>query len=260
MQSPFDEQARRAFEAQQRAQANSRFWNRQLFKLVYILCVIFVLPVALCGFAALYLAIYEPETLQRAIKARPQGPKVDDLESPSFFVREAALKKLVKGPADRTQRDVAEKIKKLLSDQMPAIQELAIDSLGDWGQPEDAAALATLSRERMSVFVRPKICVALGKLQGEQALDALIDISGMGWTEQEHALRAIATFGPAAEPALLKRGETADVSLKPSICLALQSLGTAASLPFLETAAKDENPQVADAARKAIAAIGKRAK
>lgn len=260
MYYPPDEQARRAYEAQQRREASSRYWNRQAFKLVYVLCVIFVMPGVIIGGFAVYLAIYEPDQFQRAIKSRPQGPRVDDLESPTYFIRESALKQLTSGTPDRTRRDVAVKIKKLLTDSNPAIQERAIEALGDWGQPEDATALSALARDRMSTFIRPKICVALGKLQGEAALDGLIDILGMGWTEQEHALRALATFGPTAEPALLARGESGDASFKPAICAALASLGTAESIPFLEAAAKDANAQVAEAARKAIAAIGTRTK
>ena len=254
MSNPFDEQARLAYEAQRR----QSYWNRQAFKLIYVLGVMFVLPGVIIGGFACYLAIFEPEQFQRAIKSQPQGPRVDDLENPSFFIRQAALQKLVSEPPDRSRRDVAEKIKKLLSDHHPATQELAIDSLGDWGQPEDAAALGTLARDRLSTFVRPKICVALGKLKGEAALEALIDILGMGWTEQDQALRELKNFGPEVEPALLKRAETADPNFQIVICSTLQTLGTTNSIPFLEAAAKGDNPQVADAARKALEAVRKR--
>jgi hypothetical protein len=259
MYNPHQEQARRAYEAQERREATSRFWNRQAFTLIYILCVIFVVPGVLIGGFALYLAIYEPEQFQRAIKSRPQE-RVDALDSPTYFVREEALRKLVRSTPDRTRRDVAEKIKKLLSDSNPVVQELAINSLGDWGQPEDAAPLVALAREPTSTFIRPKICVALGKLQGEIALAGLIDISGMGWSERDFSLKEFANFGPQVEPALLARGETADDNLKPAICAALQSFGTSASLPFLEGVAENKDPQVAGPARRAIAAIGERAK
>ena len=122
-------------------------WRRQRFKLLYVLFISFGMPALLIGFFALYLAIYEPE---RLFRDRPQEAQkaVDPLESPTFFIRQDALSKLVSSPSDRSRRDIVEKVKPLIKDSNFQIQDTAIDVLGKWGSPEDAAADSWPGRSR----------------------------------------------------------------------------------------------------------------
>lgn len=242
---------------QARAEANARFWKWQAFKLIYVLCIIFVMPAMLIGGCAVYLAIYEPQELAKRVRSQPQVA-VDPLQNPSYFVRQEALQKLVQGPADRTRRDVAEKIKPLLRDSNPQIQELAIAALGNWGDATDVPALLELAADRFAVFIRPSICAALGKIEGDEALDALVDISAMGDSEWQRAFAELSKRGPAAEAALLRRGAEADAATQRPICIALGHLGSDDCRPFLQTAAASDNPQLAAAAKQALDELAKR--
>jgi HEAT repeat protein len=233
------------------------FWRWQAFKLIYVLCIIFVMPTILIGGCAVYLAIYEPEQLRKSLNRKPPV-QVDPLESPSYFTRHDALKKLTTGPADRSRRDVAEKIKKLLRDSNPQNQELAIEALGKWGTAEDVPALRELAADQFSFFIRPSICKALGNIPGEESLEGLIDILGMGNIEGAEALTQLRKSGPAAEAALLRRGESAEPAFKAAICSALGQLGTGDSEAFLTEAAAGEDAQVAAAAKQALGALAKK--
>ena len=214
------------------------------------------MPALLIGFFALYLAIYEPNRLFR--DRPPEAQKaVDPLESPTFFIRQDALSKLASGPVDRSRRDIVDKVKPLIKDSNFQIQDTAIDVLGKWGSPEDAAALRELAQDRFSVFVRPQICAALSKIGGDASCEALVDILGMGDTEREHAQNALAQCGPVAEDVLLRRGESADPALKRVICLALEQLGTEKCISFLTTAADDTDMGVSTAAKQALAKIAR---
>ena len=282
MPNPNDEEARRAFYARQQEQLRpppqpspwdqqqqrkvdrQQYWNLyfriQAFKLVYILCIIFVLPVGAMLFAALYMAIYEPEYFRRAAAAHrvpPEAP-VKALENPSFFVRQAALQKLLKEQPGRNDRELAAKIKNLLHDPNPQIRELAIDALGDCGQPEDAPALVEWAKDQFSHFERPRICQALGKLKGEQSLSAMIEMLLIDPAVRDLAIKLLASFGPEAENALLKRGETAVGDERAVICTALGDLGTDQSVPFLEKATEDEKPAIAEAAKQALRKVQER--
>jgi HEAT repeat protein len=230
------------------------YWRRQRFKLLYVLFISFGMPALIIGFFALYLAIYEPEKLFRH---RPQGPQkpVDPLESPTYFVRQDALNKLAASPADRSRRDVVEKVKPLLRDSNFQIQETAIQVLGDWGSPEDAAALGDLARDPLGVFVRPKVCAALGKIGGEPSCEALVDILGMGDAERAAAIPALAQCGAVAEDVLLRRSATAELAHQRAICQALAEVGTAKSLDYLTAAAENPDPALASAARQALEKI-----
>lgn len=235
------------------------YWRRQRFKLFYVLFISFGMPALLIGFFALYLAIYEPENLFRH---RPQGPQkpVDPLESPTYFVRQAALNKLAAGPSDRSRRDIVEKVKPLIRDSNFQIQETAIQVLGDWGSPEDAAALGDLARDRFGVFVRPQVCAALGKIGGEPSCEVLVDILGMGDAERVAAIPALAqcsraSNGPGAEDVLLRRAPTVDVAHQRAICQALEQVGTEKSIEYLTAAAENPDPVLSAAARQALTKI-----
>lgn len=246
-----DERAWQAHQEQLRRQA---YWNRQAFKLIYVLFFAFGFPLLLAVFFAIFLAIYDPQALVRATRSKPQEA-VDKLDNPSFFVREAALKELTAGTPDRSRRDVAEKIKKRLHDSHWPVQERAIDALGDWGQPEDAEALADLMNDRMSTFIRPRIIKALGKLQGDRALELLIGGLGMSPNDQAASVEAICQFGPAAEKGLLAHEEP---DRRAGVCMVLKSIGTAECIPYLEAAAEDENAQTAKVAKEALETVKKR--
>ena len=230
---------------------SENYWRRQVFKLVYILFFAFVFPALVIGFFALVLLVYEPQTL---FKNRPRGPQraVHPLESPTWFVRQEALDKLAARPADRSRRDIVEKVKPLLRDSNFQIQDTAIKVLGDWGSPEDAQALRDLAADPSGVFVRPQVCAALGKIGGEPSCEALVDILGMGDSEREQAIAALEKGGPAAEEVLLRRGATAEPANKRAICLALAKIGTEKSREFLTTASADVDQTVADAAKGAL--------
>jgi HEAT repeat protein len=243
----------------ERTALNERYWKRQAFRLSYVLCVIFVLPAVIIGFFVLYLAIYEPAEFRERFHRRPLVA-VDPLDNPSFFVRQEALRKLVVGPADRSRRDIAEKVKGLLRDSNFQTQELAIAVLGKWGQPADATALKELAADPFGTFVRPAVCRALGELGGNESLQALIDISAIGATEREHAISSLLLHRAEAEAALLDRAATADSSQLAAICGGLGQLGTEKCLPTLEQYAEDENPQVAGEARRALLAVQQRSR
>jgi HEAT repeat protein len=233
----------------------SNYWRWQKFKLAYILSVIFLLPGAIIGFFALYLAIYEPDEFRTAIRSKPQVA-VNPLESPTYFVRQDALKRLIREPPDRSRRDVVDKVKKLLRDSNPQAQELAIEALGKWGRPEDARALGELAADPFSVFVRPAICRALGELGGRESCGVLVDILAQG--SPEPAIAALRQIGPTAEPALQQLAVDADAAKRAAICTALAQIGTAESGPFLEAAAGDDDPEVAKQAKLAMAAVKSR--
>jgi len=231
--------------------SESPFWRWQAFRLVYVLCVIFVLPAVLIGSFALYLAIYEPEQFVKSVRSQPQVA-VDPLESPSSFTREAALQKLIADPADRSRRDVVPKIKQLLRDPNPKIQELAIAALGKVGQGEDVEALLELAKDRFSIFIRPQICQALGEIDGDESLEALVEILGMGTTERDQAVAALSRRRAAAETTLLRRAAEVDAAQQVAICFALGKLGSEQAKPYLEGAATSDDLALAAAAKQAL--------
>jgi hypothetical protein len=233
-----------------RSNDQGSFWRWQAFKLIYILGVIFVLPAIVIGGFALYLAVYEPEELVKRLRSQPQVAH-DSLESPSYFVHEEALRKLTKGPADRSRRDVVEKIRPLLRDTNPQNQELAIAAIGKWGNAEDVPILLDLAKDRFSTFIRPQICVALGDIEGDEALEALVEVLGMGSAEWDHAMSALSRRGPAAEEALLRGAQGGDFAKQAAICKALGLLGSEASRSYLESASTSEDSTLAATAQQA---------
>lgn len=235
------------------------YWRRQQFKLIYILCVMFVLPGVVIGVFALYLAIYEPGELRERL-GKPRTGKVDPLENPSYFIRQDALKKLASETPDHSRRDIVEKVKKLVRDSNFQIQESAIDVLGKWGSAEDVPALFDLAKDQFGTFVRPHVCKALANIGGHEAVEALIDIQGMGSSEREHAYVALHKIGGDIEKAILERAEMADDAKLVVLLPALGEFGTEKSEELLEKAAGSENEQVAAAAKNAREAMRKRRK
>lgn len=231
--------------------------RRQFMKLIAVLIVIFVIPGAVIGTAALYLALFEPAEFRKAIGTPPSANPLDDLSNPSDFKREKALRALIKGPADRNQLEVAAKLRPMLSDPNPNLQSLAIEALGYWGQPEDAEAIIQRIKSMHPNLVPEFMFTTLGRLGGKEASEELARHLGNSWL-REQVTKALSECGPEGETAALKYIEDSDPRTREAVCLALQSLGRAASIPGLEKATGDSDPQVAAAARQALVAASVR--
>src|SRR5207244_1590321 len=96
-----------------------------------------------------------------------------------------------------------------------------------------------------------------GALKDERAAEPLAGCLG-DFQLRGHAVVALKALGPAAEKAVLRLLEHPDVGIRVRACGILQEVGTRASVPALEKAAKDDHAGYAAAAAKALQAIAGR--
>jgi HEAT repeat protein len=118
--------------------------------------------------------------------------------------------------------------------------------------------LLELAKDRFSVFIRPKICLSLGKIGGQESFDALVDILCMGPMEREHCLTVLSQDRAAAEIALLRRATQANPDEQLAICFALGRLGSEQSRLYLESMAAADDSQLSVAAKQALSTLAEK--
>ena len=203
---------------------SEEYWRRQCFKLFYVLFISFGMPALIIGFFALDWR----STNRRICSGIVRRDRRNRSIRWSLYVLRAPgrLEELAAGPADRSRRDVVEKVKPLIRDSNFQIQETAIQVLGDWGSPEDAA-LGDLARDPFGVFVRPQVCKARGR--SAASLRARCWWTFWAWATPS-APCGDRRFGPMRPPIERKGGgrralaATAEIVHQRAICQALEQV------------------------------------
>ncbi|AXL53337.1 PBS lyase [Paraburkholderia caffeinilytica] len=151
-------------------------------------------------------------------------------------------------------------------DPSAAVRRAAIGALGIGAAATDDIIAALLSALGDAAWqVREEAAATLGKLRAPGARDALIAaLDDDYWQVRLQAVRALGKLGDANASAISTASTAvaallthAISNLRKEAALSLGELGDAASLPALQVAATDPDPEVRKAARIALAQIDK---
>jgi HEAT repeat protein len=188
---------------------------------------------------------------------------VENLKSPDGNTRKGAADQLAGMIPVDGREEVAEALEPLLDVQDIWTRVSAVSALSVWASEENVPILVrALAKIRgdFHVFVRvgAQLVKALSQTGDERAAEAIAGCLGDFWLKDEPRT-ALERMGPAAEPALIKLLGEGDAAKRVTACDILKVVGTKRSLPALETASKDSNAQLAQAARDAIRIIKERA-
>src|SRR5262249_42395111 len=178
-----------------------------------------------------------------------------DLKLTDFSRKNGAAEKLKGAESnDKRRSEVARALEPLLAPgENVFVRRKAAHALGVWGDAETVAVLLKrIGSEEKDVFLKQIAIESLGLLKNEKAAEpvaaCLSDFFLKG-----HAAKSLKSMGPVAEKALLKLLE--NPNLRVEACNILKEVGTKASVPALQLAAKDSNAGYAKAAADALQAI-----
>jgi serine/threonine protein kinase/S1-C subfamily serine protease len=132
----------------------------------------------------------------------------------------------------------------------------AVDILGTWAGPETIPALIRCLDES-ALLVKLAAIDALGKLKDERAAEPLARLMAEPGPRVQ-AVKALQLLGAKAETAVAAMLTHPEPEVRREACRLLKDAGTADSLKALELLRDDADKSVANAAKDAIAAIGKR--
>jgi HEAT repeat protein len=143
--------------------------------------------------------------------------------------------------------------KERLGDKDPYVRRAAIEGLGRAGDTASIDALERTLNTDDSVMVRMAMAFALQKL-GRPYTARIADLMT---TEKATAQgqEYLVELGAPAAPTLIPRLQEPDRDLRAAVADVLGVIGDASSIPALTEAAKDPNPGVASAAKRALARI-----
>jgi hypothetical protein len=180
-----------------------------------------------------------------------------DLRSPRFFTAADAARRLAEmPPAEPRRPEVARALEPLLTRRELPAREAGARALAVWGTPESVPALVKLLDDPFPP-AREQALAALAALKDPQAAEPVARRLSDSVT-REKAVQTLQALGPPAEKAVLPYLKERDPQTRAAACRALETIGTKESLAPLEEAARDQNPAVAQAARSALTALGKR--
>ncbi|MGC8638795.1 MAG: HEAT repeat domain-containing protein [Isosphaeraceae bacterium] len=152
--------------------------------------------------------------------------------------RDAARRLLSATPIEARRDEVSRVLVSRLSEPDNETQRLVIQTLGSWGGPDAAPALANRLKDPSFLPWRETI-ETLGKIGHDQASAAAI----ARWIKQDRGvvLRALEAIGPPAEPtaiALVKSEQ--DWSTRSEVCKLLGTIGSQTCFPTLQEATKNK--------------------
>ena len=132
----------------------------------------------------------------------------------------------------------------------------ATPALATWAKPETIPLLIKVLDET-ALLVKLAAIDALGKLKDARAAEPLAKLVAEPGPRVQ-AINALRSLGSLAEKAVQGLLMHTESEVRREACRLLQEIGTAASLPTLQTAAGDTDKAVASAAKAAAEAIEKR--
>jgi HEAT repeat protein len=140
-----------------------------------------------------------------------------------------------------------------LQDKDPFIRRAAIEGAGRAGDAESASILERSATIDDAPMVRLAAAFALQKL-GRNYAARVVDLMGSDKLIAQ-AQEYLAELGPAMVPTLIPRLQEPDVNVRAAIADVLGVIGDASVVAPLEAAAKDRDPSVATAAKRALARL-----
>ena len=154
------------------------------------------------------------------------------------------------------QESVLKVLEKLVKDKDHTRRKLGIDALGTWGRPESVPVVIA-SLQDPALLVKLAAVDTLGKLKDERAAEPLAKVlpdPGL----RAPAAKALQSLGAKAEKAVLELLKHSNPEIRLEGCRLLKDIGTADSLPALQSASKDVDKAVATLAKEAETAIKNR--
>jgi len=129
--------------------------------------------------------------------------------------------------------------------------------LGHYGTAEQVPAMLKLLA--WSQFgMHSEILEALVRLKDSRAIPALVNLIARGSHDSESFVRALRSFGSAAEPAALGLFKERHAQTRRLACVLLGDVGSSKSVDVLREQVADPDEQVAQAAAQALRAIQQR--
>jgi HEAT repeat protein len=143
--------------------------------------------------------------------------------------------------------------KERLQDKDPYLRRAAVEGLGRAGDSSVIDTLGRMVTADESPMVRVASAFALQKL-GQNYAARIVDLMGNAKILQQ-AQEYLVELGPPVAVVIAPRLQEPDASVREAIADVLGVVGDASTVPALEAAAKDTDPSVAAAAKRAIARI-----
>ena len=168
----------------------------------------------------------------------------------------AAMKLQHAVPLDERREEVLKAVEPLLKDKDQFRRKQAVDTLATWAKPETVPLLIAVLDES-ALLVKLAAIDALGKLKDARAAEPLAKLVAEPGPRVQ-AISALRSMGTVAEKAVAGLLVHTESDVRREACGLLQEIGTAASLPALQTAANDPDKAVGSAAKSAVEAIQKR--
>jgi HEAT repeat protein len=141
-----------------------------------------------------------------------------------------------------------------LADKDPFIRRAAAEGLGRTADAESMDALETLATTDDSSMVRLAGVFALQKLGRAVNLGRIADLMASPKVTVQ-GQDYLVELGPAVAPTAVARLQDPDADVREAMADVLGAVGDESSIAALETAAKDRDPSVAAAAKRAIARL-----
>ncbi|MDB5346969.1 MAG: peptidase and chymotrypsin/Hap [Schlesneria sp.] len=203
------------------------------------------------------VAVAEPQEVLLRLNAQEIDQCLADLSGAHAGKANAAANRLqLAVPLDERRMIVVKALEPMLKAKDTFRRKQAVDILGTWAGPETIPALIRCLDES-ALLVKLAAIDALGKLKDERAAEPLARLM----TEpgpRVQAVKALQLLGAKAETAVAAQLTHPEPEVRQEACRLLKDAGTAKSLKALELLRDDANKSVANAAKDAIAAIGKR--
>lgn len=201
-----------------------------------------------------------PPPLPTPKLAEPLTPKqiLADLKSNDRIKQRLAADQLAKGkPAEHV-----EEITRALEDLLTGSQKdnlVCRSAVKALGQCADKGAVPVLLNlvDDSDLFLRHEVIAELGRLKDPNAATALASRVEQ-LSDRANASKSLVAIGPAAEQAVHPLLENKDLHVRVEACRILGQIGTRASVPALQAAAKDRNLLLARTAKEAIVAAQRR--
>jgi hypothetical protein len=197
-----------------------------------------------------FAALNAPANLDEALAALRSG------EVPRQLLAANWLAKTNVDPA--RQAEIAQALQPLLNDADKNVQTAAMKALVSWATPENVPAIiAVVQNDEFGLQTNEMRHLAM------ETLARLKDPRGAAPVAQRltnihdrsHASKTLQAMGPIAESEVAKLLAERDAGVRIEACKILRVIGTKASIADLETASRDKNRNVANAAKSALSAV-----
>lgn len=203
------------------------------------------------------VAAAEPQEQSLRLSAQDVDQCLADLSGTHAGKANAAANRLQQAtPLEERRTIVVKAVEPMLKAKDTFRRKQAVDILGTWAGPETIPVLIRCLDES-ALLVKLSAIDALGKLKDERAAEPLARLMAEPGPRVQ-AVKALQLLGAKAETAVAALLTHPEPEVRQEACRLLKDAGTMNSLKALEVLRDDANKSVANAAKEAIAAIGKR--